>query len=131
VTEKSFLWCPRGIKSIEEHEQQFLTHRWVPGQGVTCMEIGEAFKYDQAFPPVDHVRRPIPPMGPMPSNTLRIDGTVKYDFDKGELNIVDDRARVVIEVRKKLEDDILIKAVIFELEKRGYTVISPEEGSGE
>lgn len=58
--------------------------------------------------------------------TLRIDGEIKYDLDRGELNIVDEVARVVIEVRKKMEDDVLLHAVIFELEKRGYTVISPE-----
>lgn len=58
--------------------------------------------------------------------TLYIDGEIKYDLDRGELNIVDDHARVVIEVRKKMEDDVLLRAVIFELEKRGYTVISPE-----
>lgn len=40
-------FCPRGIKTLEDHRRQFLTHRWVTDMGVVCMDVGEAIKYDE------------------------------------------------------------------------------------
>lgn len=51
----------------------------------------------------------------------------KYDFENGELQtLINDKVKEVIEVRKTLLDDMLRQAIIYELEKQGYTVISPE-----
>lgn len=51
---------------------------------------------------------------------------VEYDRERGVLAIFDEYVRQEIEVRKRLEDAVLRQAVIIELEKLGYTVISPE-----
>lgn len=56
-----------------------------------------------------------------------LEGEYRYDVELGELHeLVDEKLKQVVKIRQRLEDEIVIQAVIFELEKRGYTVISPE-----
>ena len=58
---------------------------------------------------------------------FRLAETVRYDMGKGELQtLADDRVREVVQVRARLQEAILRQAVIIELERLGYTVISPE-----
>jgi hypothetical protein len=52
---------------------------------------------------------------------------VSYDPENGEVQTYFDGVmREVIEVRVRMTDDVLRQAVIVELEKLGYTVLSPE-----
>jgi hypothetical protein len=58
---------------------------------------------------------------------IRIDEKLLYDHDNGELQTwTDGILREAIEVRKQLMESVLRAAIILELEKLGYTVISPE-----
>ncbi len=57
----------------------------------------------------------------------RIDTKIQWDDEKGELQeLVDDQVRHVTAIRAKLMEDITRAAVVLELERLGYTVISPE-----
>lgn len=57
----------------------------------------------------------------------RIETHIQWDDEKGELQeLVDGQVRHVTEVRAKLQEDVTIAAVILELERLGYTVISPD-----
>lgn len=129
MTDKPF-FCPRGVKTVEEHTQQYLTHRWIPGRGVACMDVGAAFKYDQTFPPFDTRRRaePIPLRSTSGrADTFTLAGSYRYDVEMGELQEMQQgMVREVIKVREELRGRIFRQAVILELEKLGYTVISPE-----
>lgn len=40
-------FCPRGIKTEEEHRRRFLTHRRVDGCTV-CMNLDTAIQYDES-----------------------------------------------------------------------------------
>lgn len=54
---------------------------------------------------------------------------LRYDMDEGRLvteSYPDGAIRQAIEIRKGLEDAAVLQAVVMELERRGYTVISPE-----
>jgi hypothetical protein len=52
---------------------------------------------------------------------------LQYDRDSGELQtLIDGQVRSIIEIRKTLQENVLRQAVIVELEKLGYTVLSPE-----
>lgn len=53
---------------------------------------------------------------------------VQYDTNLGVMTTLDSYIREVVEVRKNLQDKVLRQAVIYELEKLGYTIVSPEEG---
>ena len=69
-------------------------------------------------------------VGPFPQNPepfkYLIQGELKYDLEKGELlEIVDDEIKRVVEVRAQMEDELLLRSVIYELRKRGYVVIPP------
>lgn len=126
-------FCPRGVQTPEAHLQQFLTHRWVPGQGLVCMDVGVARQYDEAHPRPD-MRRP--PRTPMPvaswneGNTVSLIGSFRYDIEKGELREeTNGIVTEVVKVREELREKIFRQAVILELEKLGYTVISPESGA--
>jgi hypothetical protein len=51
---------------------------------------------------------------------------LEYDADRGVVSVIDQFMTQEIEVRKSLVDDYLRQAVIIELERLGYTVLSPE-----
>jgi hypothetical protein len=51
---------------------------------------------------------------------------ISYDAEQGELSFIGEHVRQVIKVRQQIEDKALVQAVIIELERLGYTVISPE-----
>lgn len=54
---------------------------------------------------------------------------LRYDMDEGRLiteSYPDGAVHQAIEIRKGLEDALVLQAVVLELERRGYTVISPE-----
>jgi hypothetical protein len=53
-------------------------------------------------------------------------GTVEYDVEKGELHTISGGVEELVRVRAELQEKVLRQAVIFELEKLGYTVISPD-----
>lgn len=55
--------------------------------------------------------------------------TVVYDSGDGTVVINDFGLQQAVDVRKGLVDTAVRHAAIIELEKLGYTVISPEEGS--
>lgn len=56
----------------------------------------------------------------------KLEGQLTYDKERGEIVEFDGLVRHVHEVRKTLLDNFLRQALIVELEKLGYTVISPE-----
>lgn len=56
----------------------------------------------------------------------KLEGKLTYDKVKGEVVETDGLVRHVYEIRKQLLDDIIRQVVIVELEKQGYTIISPE-----
>lgn len=63
---------------------------------------------------------------------FRIDETVLYKRETGELQTyLDGQLREVISVRAQLLDRMIRQAAIVELERLGYTVISPEAEGGE
>lgn len=54
---------------------------------------------------------------------------LRYDMDEGRLiteSYPDGVVRQAIEIRKGLEDALVLEAVVIELRRRGYTVIAPE-----
>lgn len=51
---------------------------------------------------------------------------IEYDTEAGVLSTHSEFFREEVEVRARLQEDILRQAVILELEKLGYTVIRPE-----
>lgn len=55
---------------------------------------------------------------------------VSYDTGPGEMVTIDsmlgNQTRAILRVRVELMDKMLRQAVIYELEKLGYTVISPD-----
>ena len=62
---------------------------------------------------------------------FRIDETIRYDRELGELQvIIDDQIREAMRVRTALADGVLLEGIVFELRKRGYTVIPPEVHDG-
>lgn len=64
--------------------------------------------------------RPTPPM------TFRLDETVTYDRELGEVRVsVDEQIREVMRVRAALVDEVLLAAIVVELERRGYSVTAP------
>ena len=56
----------------------------------------------------------------------RADFAMQYDSDAGEVHLIDQSITEIIKVRQSLVDDFVLRATIVELEKRGYTVLSPE-----
>jgi hypothetical protein len=78
------------------------------------------------------VTRPTPGFGdngyPLehPSNTMYQIGTIEYDADEGMLRTISGTVEELVRVRAELQEKLLRQAVIYELEKLGYTVISPE-----
>jgi hypothetical protein len=64
---------------------------------------------------------------PKPSdNEMHLIGTIEYDVDEGVLRTISGTVEELVKVRAELQEKVLRQAVIFELEKLGYTVISPE-----
>lgn len=60
-------------------------------------------------------------------NVYRLNGELYYDAVSGELlEVTEDVVQQAYKVRRALRDEMLVKAVIVELEKLGYTVIEPE-----
>lgn len=61
--------------------------------------------------------------------SFRIEETIRYDRDAGELQMLDGEGilREAIKVRTALSENILLHAVIIELERRGYVVTAPED----
>jgi hypothetical protein len=59
-------------------------------------------------------------------NVYRLDTHIRYDIDKGELHEIDGMMTRVTEVRKSVLEKTTRQALILELERLGYTVISPE-----
>lgn len=59
--------------------------------------------------------------------TFRLDTSISYDRTEGVLNVIDEHVHEQIRVRQNLVEESLRVAVIVELERLGYTVISPEE----
>lgn len=58
--------------------------------------------------------------------TIKLDGVLKYDQEKGELQeLIDGQLQSIIAVRTQLMEDIARQAVIIELERLGYTVTAP------
>ena len=58
----------------------------------------------------------------------RLEEFLRYDAERGEVqSLVDGQVRSAIEVRKGLEDQMVLEAAVLELRRRGYTVIRPEE----
>jgi hypothetical protein len=59
---------------------------------------------------------------------------VSYDVENGELVTVEDifgsTTRDIVRVRQELQEKVLRQAVIYELEREGYTVLSPEPPDG-
>lgn len=55
----------------------------------------------------------------------KLESQLTYDSEKGEIVEFDGLVRHVHEVRKTLREDVLRQALIVELERLGYTVISP------
>ena len=52
---------------------------------------------------------------------------LKYDKEHGELlEIMEGEVKEVVKIRQQMYDKATIQAVIFELERRGYTVLHPE-----
>lgn len=69
------------------------------------------------------------PHGTNISFSAAIREQLRYDLDQGRLvteSYPDGAVRQAIEIRKGLEDALVLQAVVLELERRGYTVISPE-----
>lgn len=67
-------------------------------------------------------------MGDADAPNLRQYGEMQmsYDRDAGTLDFFDGFIREQIEIRKNLIDAVLRQVVIIELERLGYTVISPD-----
>jgi hypothetical protein len=63
--------------------------------------------------------------GEMPYS-LRMDTEFRYDRDRGVLSLIDEHVQREILVRKGVEDTAILQAVLIELERLGYTIISPE-----
>jgi hypothetical protein len=59
-------------------------------------------------------------------NTMHLIGTIEYDPDGGVLRTISGTVEDLVRVRAELQEKLLRQAVIYELEKLGYTVISPE-----
>lgn len=61
---------------------------------------------------------------------FKVEVNFSYDRDRGELveteTLLGREVKRVTEVRAKLVEDITRQAVILELERLGYTVISPD-----
>jgi hypothetical protein len=55
--------------------------------------------------------------------------TISYDGKEGVLRTFGAGIEELVQVRARMQEDILRQAVIIELEKLGYTIISPEEPS--
>lgn len=53
---------------------------------------------------------------------------VEYDSEKGVVRHIDEAITSEIEIRQGLIDKVVRIAAIAELEKLGYTIITPEEG---
>jgi hypothetical protein len=58
--------------------------------------------------------------------SLRMDTEFRYDHDRGVLSLIDEHVQREIHVRKSVEDTAILQAVLIELERLGYTIISPE-----
>lgn len=61
-----------------------------------------------------------------PSDSMYQIGSIEYDTDEGVLRTISGTVEELVRVRAELQEKVLRQAVIFELEKLGYTVISPE-----
>jgi hypothetical protein len=59
-------------------------------------------------------------------NVYRAMGELKWDPNEGEMHEFDGMVNRIYKVRTTLLDDLILQAVIVELERRGYTVISPD-----
>lgn len=69
--------------------------------------------------------RKVTRVGPPP--TFRLDETIRYDPEQGELQVlVDGTVREAMRVRTALVDGVLLEAIVAELRRRGYTVTPPE-----
>jgi hypothetical protein len=57
---------------------------------------------------------------------------VSYDIDNGEMisthKMMGETITDIIKVRANLQEKVLRQACVYELEKLGYTVISPDNG---
>jgi hypothetical protein len=57
---------------------------------------------------------------------------VSYDIDNGEMvsthKMMGETLTDIIKVRANLQEKVLRQACVYELEKLGYTVISPDNG---
>jgi hypothetical protein len=57
---------------------------------------------------------------------------VSYDIDNGEMvsthKMMGETIADIIKVRANLQEKVLRQACVYELEKLGYTVISPDDG---
>lgn len=58
---------------------------------------------------------------------------VAYDIDAGEMTstykMLDQEMTDILQVRAQLQEKVLRQACIYELEKQGYVVLSPESGA--
>jgi hypothetical protein len=61
--------------------------------------------------------------------TFRIDETIKYDRELGEVQVlVDGAVRETMHVRTALAEGVLLEAIVGELRRRGYAVTPPPAG---
>jgi hypothetical protein len=60
-------------------------------------------------------------------NKLSFAEVYEYDTDRGVLSATNEFLRTEVEIRAGVVEKITRQAAIFELERLGYTVISPEE----
>jgi len=75
------------------------------------------------------VRLPSPYDRPMPSPyDLREVETIRYNRALGEVQtLLGDVVRQAVQIRVNLEDELVLAAVVEELERRGYDVTPPGE----
>lgn len=113
-----YKWCPRNPSaptSLEEHQSQFLVHHWYEGQ--MCCTSAEALPPDYRDGLVSTDKR---------GETYNIKTNIRFDTNRGELIETEGIVQQIIQIRRQLLDDALLGAVIFELERRGYTVTPPQ-----
>lgn len=57
---------------------------------------------------------------------IKVDEVLKYDPELGEVQtLIDGVVREAMHVRAALVDEVLLAAIVVELERRGYTVTPP------
>jgi len=70
----------------------------------------------------------VPGFRPVDDRFQHLSYSIKYDYDKGEMSLFDGFVTEQIKVRMQLQEEALRSAVIIELERLGYTVLSPDSG---